>query len=109
MLLSFNCRISGERLRAVSCGCLRGLDANRLTMPCSSKASALRSKLVRGSPVSCARPIAGSRDLDDGAQEFVSSLLREDAYIVEWFASSRYARAPPACVWAPCSLQHDEM
>src|SRR5215467_10037745 len=30
-------------------------------------------------------------------------------HIVEWSASLQYAHAEPACVWAPCSLQHDEM
>lgn len=37
---TINWRISGGRLRTVSCGCLCGLKAKKLTMPCSSKASA---------------------------------------------------------------------
>jgi hypothetical protein len=32
----------GSRLRAVSCGRFRDLEAKKQTMPCSSKASALR-------------------------------------------------------------------
>src|SRR5215471_5695975 len=75
---TINWRISGGRLRAASRGCFRGLAAKKLTMPCSSKASALRSRVGRVSPVSSDRFVAGSRDLDDGAQQLVGRLLRED-------------------------------
>jgi hypothetical protein len=57
---TINWRRSGGRLRAVSCGCFRGLEAKRLTIPCSSKASAFRSSVLSAVPVSCARFPAGS-------------------------------------------------
>src|SRR2546423_2757 len=105
---TINCRISGGRLRAVSGGCLRGLDANKLTMPCSSKASALRSRV--GVAHLSLLPVEWL-DRRKGRQGAITHMpfAPARACTAGWFSSPRYALVEPACVWAPCSLQHDEI
>src|SRR5712691_7370258 len=44
-------------------------------MPCVSKASAARPRLLSARPVSCARSAGGTRDLGDGSDPFIQALF----------------------------------